>query len=328
MRIYTQLPSEIIITMTDSLANLFARLSGLLPQSVSDQASKMFVKRLLKHFFDRLEELLVQICWAALAGLFQAFWLLVFQNVAGRAASAVTSSAATSPAPSSKRSSRASSTPPAAAAAAAPDVEGPDCVSSTGMDSLAPATPRAHVEHVLNQCFDCTARPADALGTEDTAAFMQEARNKGTMPDRLPSPDSRGSSHRGDGETGRRSMSPETLGKHLSSAFDRSVAASKVKEKAILKEIGTRMDLIQDLVTAHKRLVDRRLAFEGGSSSLKRSRKFENLRELRDEEQRRGMGEGSVVEGGSRSAEGLSGDTDIHGINEVSGNSSGSIIAL
>ncbi|KAB2569691.1 hypothetical protein DBV05_g11648 [Lasiodiplodia theobromae] len=46
--------------MTESLANLFTRLSGLLPQSVSDQASKMFVKRLLKHFFDRLEELLVQ----------------------------------------------------------------------------------------------------------------------------------------------------------------------------------------------------------------------------------------------------------------------------
>lgn len=259
----------------------------------------MFVKRLLKHFFDSLEELFVQICWAALAGLFQAFWLLVFQNVAGRAASAVTS-AATSPAPSSKRSLRASSTPPvAAAAAAAPDIEGPDCASSTGMESLAPTAPRADVKHVLNQCLDCAARPADALGTEDTAAFMQEARNNETMPNRPPSPDSRGSSHSGDGETGRRSMSPEALSNHLSSAFDRSVAASKVKEKAILKEIGTRMDLIQDLVTAHKRLVDRRLAFEGGSSSLKRSRKFENLRELRDEARRRGMDEESVVEGGS-----------------------------
>lgn len=283
--------------MTESLANLFARLSGLLPQSISDQASKMFVKRLLKHFFDSLEELLVQMCWAALAGLFQAFWLLVFQNVAGRAVSAVTS-AATSPAPSSKRSSRASSTQPAAVDVA-PDIEGPDCVSSTGMDSLAPTAPRADAKHVLNQCLDCAARPADALGTEDTAASTQEARNKEKMPAKLPSPDSRGSGHRGDSEASRRSMSPETLSKHLSSAFERSVVESKVKEKAILKEIGTRMDLIQDLVTAHKRLVDRRLAFEGGSSSLKRSRKFENLRELRDEERRRGMSKGSVVEGGS-----------------------------
>ncbi|KAF4536243.1 uncharacterized protein LTHEOB_2004 [Lasiodiplodia theobromae] len=287
--------------MTETLANLFARLSGLLPQSVSDQASKMFVKRLLKHFFDRLEELLAQMCWAALAGLFQAFWLLVFQNVAGRAASAVTSSAATSPAPSSKMSSsRASSTPPAAVAAApAPDVEGLDCASSTGTGSVAPTTLRDYEKHVVNQCLDCAARPADALGTEDTSASTQEARNKGKMPARPPSSDSRGSGYRGDGETGRGSMSPETLSKHLTSAFDRVVTASQVKEKAILKEIGTRMDLIQDLVTAHKRLVDRRLAFEGDSSSLKRSRKFENLRELRDEARRRGMGEESVVEGGS-----------------------------
>ncbi|KAK0658730.1 hypothetical protein DIS24_g4470 [Lasiodiplodia hormozganensis] len=188
--------------MTESLANLFARLSGLLPQSVSDQASKMFVKRLLKHFFDRLEELLAQMCWAALAGLFQAFWLLVFQNVAGRAASAVTS-AATSPAPSSKRSSsRASSAPPVAAA---PDVEGLDCVSSTGAGSVAPTTLRDYEKHVVNQCLDYAARPADALGIEDTAASSQEAGNKGNMPARPPSSDSRGSSPRGDGETGRSS---------------------------------------------------------------------------------------------------------------------------
>ncbi|KAF9630869.1 hypothetical protein BFW01_g1431 [Lasiodiplodia theobromae] len=279
--------------MTESLANLFTRLSGLLPQSVSDQASKMFVKRLLKHFFDRLEELLIQMCWAALAGLFQAFWLLVFQNVAGRAAaSAVTSPAATSPAPSSKRSLRASLTSPAAVAvAAAPDVEEPGCASSMGTGSMAPTTLRDYEKHVVNQCLDCAARPADALGTEDTSASTQEARNKGKMPARPPSSDSHGSGSRGDGETGRRSMSPEILSKHLTSAFDRVVTASQVKEKAILKEIGTRMDLIQDLVTAHKRLVDRRLAFEGDSSSLKRSRKFENLRELRDEARRRGMGE-------------------------------------
>ncbi|KAL1639324.1 hypothetical protein SLS58_008037 [Diplodia intermedia] len=100
--------------MNSSLANLLARLSGpalrLLPQSVSDQASKMFVKRLLKHLFDRLEQLFAQLCWAALTGLFQAFWLSVLQKVAGRAA--VVSAVAS---PSSSKRASGASTPVGAA---------------------------------------------------------------------------------------------------------------------------------------------------------------------------------------------------------------------
>ncbi|OJD30568.1 uncharacterized protein BKCO1_5900010 [Diplodia corticola] len=94
--------------MPDSLATLLARLSGgLLPQSISDQASKMFVKRLLKHLFDRLEQLFVQLAWAALTGLFQAFWLLVLQKVAGGAsAGSVVASASSSSSSSASLSGR------------------------------------------------------------------------------------------------------------------------------------------------------------------------------------------------------------------------------
>ncbi|GME39869.1 uncharacterized protein LTHEOB_2004 [Neofusicoccum parvum] len=77
----------------DSFTNTLAAFTRLLPHSVSDQASKMFVKRLLKAFFDRVEELIYRILWVALSGLFQTFWLLVFQRVVRRVTTPAASSA-------------------------------------------------------------------------------------------------------------------------------------------------------------------------------------------------------------------------------------------
>lgn len=69
----------------DNLTTALAALTTL-PRSISDQATKMFVKRLLKRLFDGAEDAVVKLSWLALTSLFQALWLLVFQLLAKRAA--------------------------------------------------------------------------------------------------------------------------------------------------------------------------------------------------------------------------------------------------
>ncbi|KAF4301222.1 hypothetical protein GTA08_BOTSDO10836 [Botryosphaeria dothidea] len=60
----------------DKLTTTLAALTALLPQSVSDQAIKLFVKRCLKVFLDHATQVAVEFLWLALVSLCLACWLL------------------------------------------------------------------------------------------------------------------------------------------------------------------------------------------------------------------------------------------------------------
>lgn len=77
----------------DKLTTTLAALTALLPQSVSDQAIKLFVKRCLKVFLDRATQVAVEFLWLALVSLCLACWLLLFQRVSRASTSAHSSPA-------------------------------------------------------------------------------------------------------------------------------------------------------------------------------------------------------------------------------------------